>query len=951
MSDKIQLRRDTSTNWTTVNPVLSIGEVGLETDTKPYKSKIGDGTSHWADLPYQPSGSGSGGVSEFIDLTDAPNSYINNGGKIVSVKSDLSGLEFIDLPSATNTVKVAKDGQGTQEDVSTILFPFSQSVDIESGTVAVNTSIVVKDENNTIVQNCNSLEVPSQSLISLSEDTNQDGNTIVDFKGIPTQKDDSSVVKHAYGYKFPDARVTGDDGGTIAIHTGVNPTISSPTQDFNEYSKILFMGNSFTVEPKAGETTTLQIENIGISVEEGNTEHPGIKLLNFNQDDFDLNFSQAGIVDIDLADKSHNGFMAYYNSREVIPGITTPELYRETILKPNFVSWEQQFISYDKNSGGFTIFLQESAPAPQLFKIVARATLRRQVRQADMDVWLYFVDSNTNEKLVDVNGETPEAHKTISAEIIDDYIELATMISIPAGTSSKSFRVVIKDDSPGKFVDIMDCIMGTSAIVIEKVNENNQTSNAMRDYEIMTQQSMRFIKHEFTPDYENANYLIQSTPIENQDYPADTTFAKDGWVVHYQDAGTFKQNIAPTGSDKCIEMNDGLVGNGYFNICRILDYEDTFLLRGNEVTASIDRVEQNGEFVIIPIVWKRRLNEYPVVIITGMNDQGVYNVTDGWEVVDGSKLIFVAPTPPETVATFSIKYTVPTDAVNVGFMVMPTKQQAHSLIKFTDFRIGCEPSFKKWVIEYPSQNGEELMHKDTKYIKFNDVGGTKYNTALWYQIPYDVATSQPLYIGEQQAGGSTDVIKIYQTGSSDFNELHNKGKLKFLKDGVVTIHTIANVGVDKIASDVDHATATFWYVKDNGDGLIANGTKIQASMHERKIPKSGNVWNDGVRTSATANWIFTMPVKANEVYWFAVNSAGVSLTSGDEGHIYAYPKGTIEITYVENALEISNLQTQIEDLNKLVKATTEAIANKAYLEIGWDSGNNKPTLEAKTETP
>jgi hypothetical protein len=35
----IQLRRDTSTNWESVNPILSAGEAGFETDTS--KLKIG----------------------------------------------------------------------------------------------------------------------------------------------------------------------------------------------------------------------------------------------------------------------------------------------------------------------------------------------------------------------------------------------------------------------------------------------------------------------------------------------------------------------------------------------------------------------------------------------------------------------------------------------------------------------------------------------------------------------------------------------------------------------------------------------------------------------------------------------------------------------------------------------------------------------------------------------
>jgi hypothetical protein len=50
MSAQIKLRRDTSANWTTVNPILATGEPGLETDT--LKLKYGDGLTRWNALSY-----------------------------------------------------------------------------------------------------------------------------------------------------------------------------------------------------------------------------------------------------------------------------------------------------------------------------------------------------------------------------------------------------------------------------------------------------------------------------------------------------------------------------------------------------------------------------------------------------------------------------------------------------------------------------------------------------------------------------------------------------------------------------------------------------------------------------------------------------------------------------------------------------------------------------------
>ena len=48
MAVRIQLRRDTAANWTSNNPVLRQGEIGIETDT--FKMKVGNGSSTWAQI-------------------------------------------------------------------------------------------------------------------------------------------------------------------------------------------------------------------------------------------------------------------------------------------------------------------------------------------------------------------------------------------------------------------------------------------------------------------------------------------------------------------------------------------------------------------------------------------------------------------------------------------------------------------------------------------------------------------------------------------------------------------------------------------------------------------------------------------------------------------------------------------------------------------------------------
>ena len=50
LNSRTKQKYDTSANWTSNNPVLLAGEIGIESNTK--KTKIGDGTTAWNSLEY-----------------------------------------------------------------------------------------------------------------------------------------------------------------------------------------------------------------------------------------------------------------------------------------------------------------------------------------------------------------------------------------------------------------------------------------------------------------------------------------------------------------------------------------------------------------------------------------------------------------------------------------------------------------------------------------------------------------------------------------------------------------------------------------------------------------------------------------------------------------------------------------------------------------------------------
>ena len=69
MASIIQIRRDSASNWTSANPTLASGELGLETDTT--KLKAGDGATAWASLGYYTLGLAGYAIGSDVQAYDA----------------------------------------------------------------------------------------------------------------------------------------------------------------------------------------------------------------------------------------------------------------------------------------------------------------------------------------------------------------------------------------------------------------------------------------------------------------------------------------------------------------------------------------------------------------------------------------------------------------------------------------------------------------------------------------------------------------------------------------------------------------------------------------------------------------------------------------------------------------------------------------------------------------
>jgi len=95
---RIQQRRDTASNWTSANPTLASGEMGIETDTA--KFKLGDGSTAWTSLAYGGI-QGPAGTNSVVAAT-SPITY-NSGTSTVGIDQTAIGITTSQISDITST--------------------------------------------------------------------------------------------------------------------------------------------------------------------------------------------------------------------------------------------------------------------------------------------------------------------------------------------------------------------------------------------------------------------------------------------------------------------------------------------------------------------------------------------------------------------------------------------------------------------------------------------------------------------------------------------------------------------------------------------------------------------------------------------------------------------------------------------------------------------------------
>ena len=190
----------TAAKWTTANPLLQRGELGVETDTR--KIKVGDGITYWNDLEYAKAysdwGNIAGDITEQTDLVDFVNAAVAAEANIRSqadqqlqanidnVAADLSTHEQ-DTNNPHNVTK-AQVGLGNVDNTSDIDKPVSTAQ-----ATAINDAVSTHNASETAHSN-----QFSQYRTSANQDT-IDNQIKSDITNLQSTKADKATTLAGYG--------------------------------------------------------------------------------------------------------------------------------------------------------------------------------------------------------------------------------------------------------------------------------------------------------------------------------------------------------------------------------------------------------------------------------------------------------------------------------------------------------------------------------------------------------------------------------------------------------------------------------------------------------------------------------------------------------------------------------------------------------------------------------
>lgn len=196
---RIQLRRGLSSDWTSVNPILASGEMGIESNTNLFK--FGNGTDHWNDLDY--ANNSDVVIGEIAQ--DAIDAALSMGSGLTKSYND-----------GTNTITISLDSSVTKNSSSQTLT--NKTISGNSNTVTVKNDTSANWATNNPVLNTGELGIETDTFkIKLGDGSNW--NSITTYVNVVPSDLNTTLGDYVLVSDI------GSQGGVVGLNNSKNAII------------------------------------------------------------------------------------------------------------------------------------------------------------------------------------------------------------------------------------------------------------------------------------------------------------------------------------------------------------------------------------------------------------------------------------------------------------------------------------------------------------------------------------------------------------------------------------------------------------------------------------------------------------------------------------------------------------------------------------------------------
>ena len=163
---RIQVRRGTASQWTSVNPILAAGELGVESDTNLFK--FGNGSSTWTALAYaNNSDVAIGEISQ-----DAINAALTMGSGLTKTYDDVANTITLDIDSTIATKTYADGAVSTHSSDTTSVHGITDTAELATKAFAATLLTGATKSNITITGDKNGLTISAENGVADSTTDN-----------------------------------------------------------------------------------------------------------------------------------------------------------------------------------------------------------------------------------------------------------------------------------------------------------------------------------------------------------------------------------------------------------------------------------------------------------------------------------------------------------------------------------------------------------------------------------------------------------------------------------------------------------------------------------------------------------------------------------------------------------------------------------------------------------